>query len=222
LERFLYFGLNELPYVLVALLIAFSVHEFSHAYVAYKLGDPTAERAGRLTLNPIAHLDPIGTLMIFFAGFGWAKPVPVNLFILRDKRFAGVYISLAGPLSNLVIATLTLGLGYLLIGTGVLDAISATRYYDPVINLINIIINLNLMLFVFNLLPIPPLDGYRIIEGLLPSAHRPRLRAVEMYGPFFLLLMVLTPLGDYFFSGVFYPFKELILTGLNNFYQLFF
>lgn len=106
IERFLAYSLEELPYVIVSLLIAFTVHEFSHAYVAYKFGDPTAKNEGRVTLNPISHLDPIGTLLILIAGFGWARPVPVNRFHFKNPKLAGVLVSFAGPFSNLIVAFL--------------------------------------------------------------------------------------------------------------------
>lgn len=103
---FLYYDLEVIPFVIIALIVGFTIHEFSHAFVAYKFGDPTAKNQGRLTLNPISHLDPIGTLLIFLAGFGWAKPVPVNRFYFKNPRLSGVLVSVAGPLSNLFIAFL--------------------------------------------------------------------------------------------------------------------
>ena len=104
LDNLLAFKLADLPYVIVVLLIAFTVHEFAHAYVAYKFGDPTAKNQGRLTLNPKEHLDPVGTILLLVFGFGWARPVPVNRYHFKNPRLAGVLVSIAGPLSNLLIA----------------------------------------------------------------------------------------------------------------------
>ncbi|RKO62747.1 Zn-dependent protease [Caldibacillus debilis GB1] len=104
LNSILYYDLQSLPFIVISLLIAFTVHEFSHAYFAYKFGDPTAKNQGRLTLNPISHLDPIGTVVLLIAGFGWARPVPVNRFYFKNPRLAGVVVSAAGPLSNLLLA----------------------------------------------------------------------------------------------------------------------
>ncbi|HEY4553881.1 MAG TPA: site-2 protease family protein, partial [Bacillaceae bacterium] len=104
MERILRFSLEEIPLVAAVLLIAFTVHEFAHAYTAYKFGDNTAKDQGRLTLNPMQHLDPLGTLLIFLVGFGWARPVPVNRYHFKNPRLAGIVVSLMGPLSNLALA----------------------------------------------------------------------------------------------------------------------
>ncbi|MGX1191712.1 Zn-dependent protease [Metabacillus sp. SLBN-84] len=125
--EFLAFELELIPYVVIVLAIAFSVHEFAHAYVAFKFGDPTAKNQGRLTLSPLKHLDPIGTILIFIAGFGWARPVPVNRFYFKKPRLAGILVSAAGPLSNLLVAFIGLALWYILLSTGGFDR-SVIRY----------------------------------------------------------------------------------------------
>src|SRR3954454_822911 len=154
-----------IPYLAITLMIAFTFHEFAHAFVAYKFGDMTAKKQGRLTLNPLKHLDPIGTVLIFIAGFGWARPVPVNRFFFKKPRLAGILVSAAGPLSNLILASIGFILWYGLLRFGVIPS-------DNFIDFLNIFINLNIVLFVFNLLPFPPLDGYRIIEDLAPNNAR--------------------------------------------------
>lgn len=140
-----------------ALLVAVSVHEFSHALMADRLGDPTPRVNGRLTLNPLAHLDPIGTLLLLLTRFGWGKPVPIDPYNLENPRRDAALISLAGPASNLIFATLlSLILKFLLISQFLSFLISP-------------IIFLNVALAIFNLLPIPPLDGSKILFGFLPE-----------------------------------------------------
>lgn len=189
LERYLVYSLAEIPYVAVVLIIAFTVHEFAHAYVAYRFGDPTAKNQGRLTLSPLAHLDPIGTILIFIAGFGWAKPVPVNRFYFKKPRLAGILVSIAGPISNLVIAFIAMLIQVLLWDQIMASAMLSTFFF--------ILIRLNILLFIFNLLPLPPLDGYRIVEDLVPRNIRAKMTQYEGYGVFIFLFLVITPLGSY-------------------------
>ncbi|WP_132769009.1 site-2 protease family protein [Tepidibacillus fermentans] len=221
MQQFLYYPISELPYVIVALIIAFTVHEFSHAYVAYRLGDPTAKNEGRLTLNPAAHLDLFGTLMIFIAGFGWAKPVPVNHFHFRHRRLSGALVSFAGPLSNLMIAIIFIGLYFTLYRIGLLSNLSESTY-STINQLVNMVVSLNVVLFVFNLLPFPPLDGYRIIEDLAPNDVRVRLIQYEQYGVFLFLILFITPLGDYVFAAIFDRTVPYILNSLVALFQWLF
>lgn len=202
LDRFLMYPLEVIPLVAIVLIIAFTLHEFAHAFVAYRFGDPTAKNQGRLTLNPLSHLDPIGTILIFIAGFGWARPVPVNRFYFKKPRLAGILVSLAGPVSNLLIAFIGLILSVLL-----QDSIlsSATLY-----NFFLILINLNLLLFVFNLLPLPPLDGYRIVEDLVPRDVRAKMTQFEAYGVFIFLFLVITPLAHNTIYPVLYGGIDLV------------
>lgn len=216
MEQFLAYPLKQIPYVAITLIFAFTFHEFAHAYVAYKFGDMTAKKQGRLTLNPLQHLDPIGTLLIFIAGFGWARPVPVNPFFFKKPRLAGILVSIAGPLSNLILASLAFIIGYALskFGTNMNN-----NFYD----FMDIFINLNIVLFVFNLLPFPPLDGYRILEDLAPKDWRARMTQYESYGVLIFLILVITPLNKYTIQPLFNIVVPWVSDVLSNFfYQLFF
>ncbi len=175
-------NLTHLVILLVLFVPSITVHEFAHAVVAHTLGDRTPQRHGRLTLNPLAHLDPIGTLCLLFAGFGWAKPVPVTTWDLRHPRLAECLIALAGPASNLLLAWLTLWL-----------YTHATTKPSPEASLLLAGFSLNVTLAVFNMLPVPPLDGGHLIANLIPERHRARYEALLPYGILIVLLMVFVP-----------------------------
>lgn len=169
----------------IVLLIAFSVHELAHALVADRLGDPTPRRMGRITLNPLAHLDPFGSIMLLISGFGWAKPVMVQPYNLKgNPRTSMAIVAAAGPLSNLVLAAIFA----LPIRMGSVDIVpSATGVLPSLDFLVFELIWINLILFFFNLIPVPPLDGYKILTGFLPPEMAYSLRPLEQYG--FLILM---------------------------------
>ena len=181
------FNLARMIYVLPGILLALTVHEFSHGYVAYLIGDSTAKNNGRLTLNPIAHIDPLGFLMLMFAGFGWAKPVPVNPYLFDiDRRKGTLLVSLAGPASNIVMAILLTFIFALYIRfTGSFNNVVQQLFVSA--------ISINLVLAVFNLFPIPPLDGSKIVMSLFPSRFEQTFHELERYS--FILLIVLLFLG---------------------------
>ena len=172
-----------------AILFALTVHEFSHGIVAYKLGDPTAKAAGRLTLNPLSHLDPVGTLMLLLVHFGWAKPVPVNPAYFQNPKRDMLWVALAGPASNMVLAFLS--------GLAIRAMSAGPGFYQPgsagtmIITMLYLSLQINLALAVFNLLPIPPLDGSKILYGLLPPEYEYIIYNLERYGPGVLLGLVL-------------------------------
>ncbi len=167
---------------LPALLVALSVHEYAHARVADRLGDPTPRYAGRLTLNPLAHVDPVGLLMLWVFRFGWAKPVRVNPAFFADPRRGMLLVGLAGPAANVLTALLTA----VLFQVGVLRA---TSWIGVVANWI---FTYNVILATFNVLPIPPLDGSRVLAGLIPRGHLRWLAQLEQYGWLILLGLIWT------------------------------
>ena len=172
-----------LLYLGVALVVAATIHEFAHAYVADRLGDPTPRAQGRLTLNPLAHLDPLGSILILLAGFGWAKPVQINPMHFRDWRRDTIIVAAAGPLANITLL-FALGVPFKI---GLLDFGGST-----VDRLLVTVIQINAMLAVFNLIPVPPLDGSKILMGLLPPAQAVSYARLQPYGVFILLLLVMT------------------------------
>jgi len=173
--------LETMLYVIPALLLGLTLHELAHAAVAYKLGDPTAKNLGRLTLNPIKHLDPLGTIMLLVFHFGWAKPVPVNPLYFRGDRQKGMlWVSLAGPATNLLIALAGAVVFKLLMPQG-----QALRI------ILWLIIDINVILAVFNLIPVPPLDGSKILAGLLPGKYSHVIYNLEKYGFIILILLML-------------------------------
>lgn len=203
----------DLPYIIITVIIGFTLHEFAHAYVAYKFGDPTAEKQGRLTLNPIAHIDPLGALFIILVGFGWARPVPVNRYYFKRPRLAGVLVSLAGPVSNLVLAFIGFILFAILYKTGITNGMPFDFF-----PFLQIFIYMNLLLFAFNLIPLPPLDGYRIIEDLVTSRIRAKMSQYEVYGSILFIVLVVTGLSNStifpyirFVQGIFIQLFQSIL-----------
>lgn len=164
----------------VALAISLAFHEFAHAFVSDKLGDPTAKYLGRVTLNPLAHLDPIGTILLVVVGFGWGRPVPFNPINLKNPRRDSAIISFAGPAANFLLA--------------LVSAIMTRLVGD--LHLVGLFFSLlvlyNLTLCLFNLIPIAPLDGFKVVTGLLPHRFAVQWAQLEAYGIYFLILLVAT------------------------------
>ena len=211
----------EIVWSIPAVLIAITFHEYWHGRMAYKLGDPTAAEAGRLTLNPLAHLDPVGTLMLLLFRFGWAKPVPVNFNRLNHPKRDMIYVSLAGPIANIVIAVifaLILRSSYYFIGR--ITFAQDTTFFNLIITLLRgwllflqtgVIINLALALF--NLIPIPPLDGSKILLGFLPYPLAYKFAKLESYGYGNVILLILVfsgIIGKVLFPIVFFLFRFLV------------
>lgn len=211
----------EIVWSIPAVLIAITIHEYSHGRIAYKLGDPTAAEAGRLTLNPLAHLDPVGTLMLLLFRFGWAKPVPVNFNNLNNPKRDMIYVSLAGPIANILTAVIfafILRLSHYFIWQ--ITFVQDTTFFNLIITLLRgwllflqtgVIINLALA--IFNLIPVPPLDGSKILLGFLPYPLAYKFAKLESYGYGNVILLILVfsgVIGKVLFPIVFFLFRFLV------------
>lgn len=174
----------EFIFKIPGLLLALTVHEYAHARAAVWLGDHTPKSEGRLTLNPIAHLDPFGLIMLCISNFGWAKPVNVNFYNLKDFRKGLFFVSLAGPFANFLMAFISLFLYYTI------------GFSDEVVKVLIASYQINLSLTLFNLLPIPPLDGSKILMSLFPQSQNSFWHTLEQYGTFILMALVFTHIID--------------------------
>ncbi|MGF7046081.1 Zn-dependent protease [Paenibacillus sp. DS2015] len=193
LNQILIFPIEQMPFYLLAIIIAFTVHEFSHAYFANKFGDPTAKLLGRVTLNPTVHFDFFGIVLLLIAGFGWARPVPVNRENFSKPRLMGIIVSAAGPVSNFLLGVLGSLIYVSLVQFGVFDAITNAKLAEALYTFLQLFILMNFVLFLFNLIPLPPLDGYRILEDIVPPQTRITLRKFEQWSMFIFLLIVFIP-----------------------------
>jgi Zn-dependent protease len=173
---------DPLGFILIAIPLLYSIifHELAHGWVAYRMGDPTAKSLGRLSLNPLKHLDPIGTIMLFIFGFGWAKPVPVNFNRLRDRHKGMILVSAAGIITNMLLAFVALFLNRWL-------SLSPSSMFGV---LIYYFAQINIILAAFNLIPLPPLDGSKILMGIAPPSVQNSLFRLERYG-FFIIIGLL-------------------------------
>lgn len=196
---------------LVTILLAIGIHEFSHALAGYLQGDDTAQREGRLTLNPFAHVDWLGLALLLFIGFGWGKPTPFNPYNLKYKKWGSALVSIAGPLSNVVMVLLSL-ITYKLLGFTNLNWANSGNLLEV---FLLFMVQLNMVLFVFNLIPIPPLDGSKILYSFLGPQRQALITMLETNGPWFLLALIIFGQGILdriisFFFILFYNLFNLI------------
>ncbi len=197
----------KLSIMLAPGLMAITCHEVSHGYVANRLGDDTARSLGRLTLNPLKHLDIIGTLMVFVAGIGWAKPVPVNFGNLRNPKRDMIWVAAAGPITNFILACLSaLALRGGVTLSAVMNSSSLVEsVLFPLLLMLAFSVYINLLLAIFNLIPVPPLDGGRVVVGLLPPRPALFLARFEPYGMILIVALV-------FFTNVFSTILQPLLS----------
>ncbi len=195
------------------ILFALTIHEFSHGSVAYYLGDSTAKDAGRLTLNPLKHLDPIGTIAFFIIKFGWAKPVPVNPYFFKNPRKGMLWVGLAGPVSNLIVALISALLFKAFVALG---SVLPPALTDPLQQMLFYSVLINVLLCVFNLLPIPPLDGSRVLAGLLPADMAASYESLEQrLGSMGLLIILIFLMYTGILGRLINPIINFIYISLN-------
>ncbi len=204
---------------MVVLLLAISAHEAAHAWMSWKFGDDTARLLGRVTLNPVAHTDPIGTLLIPIVSFifsssgaflpliGWGKPTPVNPLRWRNKDLANVMVSLAGILANILIASIAFVIVKVILMNGGPNVVLPESVKEPIWLFLTDLLMMNISLAVFNLLPFPPLDGSKVLETFLPASMQPILEVLEQYG--YIILMILIYVG--FTRAIMAPVMELVV-----------
>lgn len=201
----------KLSIMLVPALMAITCHEVSHGYIADRFGDKTARMLGRLTLNPLKHLDIFGTIMVFIVGIGWAKPVPVNFNNLRNPKQDMIWVAAAGPITNFLLAA-----GSAILMRSIVAGVSMMpeqqtlqAVVDPVVLMLAFSVYINLLLAIFNLIPVPPLDGGRVAVGLLPYRQAATFSKIEPYGMIIIIVLV-------FFTNIFgYIISPLLSMGVK-------
>jgi Zn-dependent protease len=210
--------IQEIVLIAPGFLLAITVHEFTHGYIAYKFGDPTAKLAGRLTFNPISHLDPIGTVILVLTRMiGWAKPVPVDPRYFKNPRTDMLWVSLGGPAANLVSAAILAILIHVLIFLtgGQLSGQISTLILVPLYMILLFAVKINVVLAVFNLIPVPPLDGSKILSGLLPRRQAYEFEKLEPYGFIILIILIFTNAVNYIIWPPIRIIEGLLLGGLG-------
>ncbi|WP_438346891.1 site-2 protease family protein [Paenibacillus sp. FA6] len=222
LNKILIYPIDKMPFFLIAIVLAFTVHEFSHAYFANKFGDPTAKLLGRVTLNPTVHFDLFGIILLLVAGFGWARPVPVNRDNFERPRLMGAIVSLAGPLSNFVLGVLGALVYAGLIQFDVLGSITNLKLAEAIATTFYFIIIMNFFLCLFNLIPLPPLDGYRILEDVVPREARGKMKQFEQWSLLIFLLILFIPgLREYTITPLYGAAQSMYLSFIKMFMVMF-
>lgn len=204
-------GLVSFLYTLPALLLSLSIHEFAHSYVAYKLGDKSQKALGRLTLDPFKHIDPIGFLCIALIGFGWGRPVLIDDRNFKNRAKGTMLVSLAGPASNLILAILFTIILKILIATGAISVVATSSIASILFNMFILTIQFNVVFSVFNMLPIPPFDGSKVLHYFLPYKYKNIMYTLQKYSFVIILVLVITDLGSIIIS----PFINGIMYLLN-------
>jgi len=205
--RDLQFIIEKIIYLVPAILIALSLHEFAHGWASYMLGDPTPKSQGRLSINPLQHLDLVGTLLLFFVGFGWAKPVAVDARYYENPKRDMVKVALAGPIMNFFVAFIAILIRGIMFRSGIYSGIALYAF-----NLLEYIVLINIGLGLFNLIPIPPLDGSKVLFAILPAKSYFSYMRYEQFGMIALLIFIY--LGA--FDGFLVTLRWSIISGMEE------
>lgn len=215
------FPFDELPFVILTLVIAFTLHEFAHAFSADKFGDPTPRSMGRVTLDPRAHLDLLGSIMILLLGFGWAKPVWIKRSNFRHPRTMSIVVALVGPLANLLLVFISMLVLYIVASSVGFESMNSGTF-QAVHVFLSYMVGINVVLFIFNLLPLPPLDGYRILSEFLPLRTRLKVQQYEQWFVYIFLLFVFLPPLYNAVLGPIFGLQDPILEFLDRIIRPFF
>ncbi|MCD8049573.1 MAG: site-2 protease family protein [Clostridia bacterium] len=213
-------SISDLLQNFIVLFTAITFHEYAHGWVANKLGDPTAKNMGRLTLNPIAHLDPIGALLMIFCRFGWAKPVPVNPYYFKDPKKDMALVAFAGPIANVIVAFLACTIYPLLWTLFYRIGIVGNVVADFVLELFISCASLNICFAIFNLIPFPPLDGSKILFSVLPNHIYNKLLQYERYGMIVLILLSLSGILSRILGYVINPIMSVFNAWISLIFNL--
>ncbi|MBO5476700.1 MAG: site-2 protease family protein [Clostridia bacterium] len=208
-------GLIQFLYTLPALLLSLSVHEYAHAWVAYKLGDVSQKIRGRLTLDPTKHIDPIGFICIALLGVGWGKPVMVDDRNFKDRAKGTMLTSLAGPLSNLLLAILLTVILKVLIMVGAVNLVATSKIAEIFVSMILLTIQFNVIFAVFNMIPLPPLDGSKVLFYFLPQKFRGYMYTLEKYSFVIILVLYMTNLTSYLIQPAYSLVLKFLMFILN-------
>ncbi|MEG2348342.1 MAG: site-2 protease family protein [Clostridia bacterium] len=209
-------GFISFLYVLPALLLSLSVHEFAHAYTAYKLGDKSQKALGRLTMDPFKHIDWFGFLAIALLGFGWGKPVIVDDRNFKNRAKSNMLVALAGPGSNIILAIVFSVILKVLVLTNVVNLAVTSTLGLVILNMFKLTIQFNVIFAIFNLIPIPPFDGSKVLFYFLPVKAKNIMYLMEQYSFLIIIIILVTGIG----SKIISPIVNLILTGINWFLML--
>lgn len=208
--------LVSMIYMIPILLLSVAVHECSHAYSAYKLGDRSQKIQGRMTLDPLAHIDIFGFISILLIGFGWGKPVYIDDSNFKNRNKGNMLVSLAGPLSNLILAVIFTLIFKILLMTNVLSLITNTSIITIIVKMLELSIQFNVLFAVFNMLPFPPFDGSKVLLYFLPQKGKKIVYNLEKYSFYILIILIIT--GAYYY--IIYPFVSGITYVLYLFLNL--
>lgn len=208
-------GLIQFIYTLPALLLSLSVHEYAHAWMAYKLGDISQKLRGRLTMDPTKHIDPFGFICIALLGVGWGKPVMVDDRNFKDRAKGTMLTSLAGPVANILLALLLTVVLKVLIMVGVINLVATSKVVEILVSMLLLTIQFNVIFGIFNMIPLPPLDGSKVLFYFLPQKLRGLMYTLERYSFIIILILFMTDLSTYIIQPAYNLVLKLLMFILN-------